>query len=58
VEYLPVSLPGPANGGASAPSDKLDTVIDFVERSPEIVEKILRLFGKKDTSDSSEENED
>ncbi len=45
VEYLPVTAPGGSNG-APAP-DKIDKVVDFVERSPEIVEKILGLVKKK-----------
>lgn len=45
VEYLPVSAPGGSNG-APAP-DKIDKVVDLVERSPQIVEKILGLIKKK-----------
>lgn len=51
VEYLPVTAPGGSNG-APAP-DKIDKVVDFVERSPEIVEKILGLVKKKKPKEES-----
>lgn len=51
VEYLPVSAPGPSNG-APAP-DKIDKVVDLVERSPQIVEKILNLVRRKKPKDGA-----
>lgn len=56
VEYLPVSAPGVSNG-APAP-DKIDKIVDFAERSPEIVEKILKLIKKKKSGDEPTENGD
>lgn len=44
VEFLPVTAP--AGGVAPAP-DKVDTVISFLERSPELIEKIKALIPKK-----------
>jgi sporulation protein YtfJ len=48
VQFLPVTAPDAANGGSSAPApDKIDKLVDVVERSPEIVEKILSMLKKK-----------
>lgn len=57
VEYLPVTTP--AGGVAPAP-DKVDTVISFLERSPELIEKIKALIPKKkeQTKDQSSESSD
>ncbi|MGM9680532.1 MAG: spore germination protein GerW family protein [Eubacteriales bacterium] len=56
VEYLPVSAPGVSNG-APAP-DKIDKIVDFAERSPEIVEKILKLIKKKKNNDEPAKSDD
>lgn len=56
VSYLPVVSPDAANGGSSAPTpDKIDKVVDIVERSPEIVEKLLSLFKKTSKGGSTED---
>lgn len=54
VEYLPVTAP--AGGVAPAP-DKVDTVISFLERSPELIEKIKALIPKKKEKPENSENE-
>lgn len=55
VQYLPVTAPDASNGGSSAPvPDKIDKLVDVVERSPEIVEKILSLVKKKKSPDVKE----
>ncbi len=58
VQYLPVCAPDAANGGSSAPApDKIDKIVDVVERSPEIVEKILSLFKKNKKEDDASSDE-
>lgn len=47
VEYLPVTVPGGAPAGVAPAPDKVDTVISFIERSPEIIEKIKALIPQK-----------
>ena len=59
VEYLPVTVPGSATAGASAgvapAPDKLDTLISFIERSPELLGKIKTLIPKKKKKEASAE---
>lgn len=59
VEYLPVTVPGtsPAGGVAPAP-DKVDTIISFIERSPEIIEKIKALIPQKKKGEEGEATEE
>lgn len=47
VEYLPVTVPGGPAGGVAPAPDKVDTIISFIERSPEIIEKIKALIPQK-----------
>ncbi len=56
VEYLPVTVPGGAPAGVAPAPDKVDTVISFIERSPEIIEKIKALIPQKKKAESTEEN--
>ena len=56
VEYLPVTIPGGPAGGVAPAPDKVDTVISFIERSPEIIEKIKALIPQKKKAESTEEN--
>lgn len=44
VEYMPVTT---ASGGVAPAPDKVDTLISFIERSPELIEKIKALIPKK-----------
>ena len=58
VEYLPVTVPGAAAGapaGVAPAPDKLDTIISFIERSPEILEKIKALIPQKKKKEESAE---
>lgn len=55
VEYLPVTVPGGAPAGVAPAPDKVDTVISFIERSPEIIEKIKALIPQKKKKDESTE---
>ena len=59
MEYLPVTVPGasPAGGVAPAP-DKVDTIISFIERSPEIIEKIKALIPQKKKAEGEESAEE
>ncbi len=59
VQFLPVTAPDAANGGSSAPApDKIDKLVDVVERSPEIVEKILSMLKKKKKNSDEKTPED
>lgn len=56
VEYISVTVPGGPAGGVAPAPDKVDTVISFIQRSPEIIEKIKALIPqKKKAEDASEE---
>lgn len=55
VEYLPVTVPGGAPAGVAPAPDKVDTVISFIERSPEILEKIKALLPQKKKKDEPAE---
>ncbi len=54
VEYLPVSAASGGAAGVAPAPDKVDTVISFIERSPELIEKLKALFPKKDKTDKPE----
>lgn len=47
VEYMPVTTASGAAGGVAPAPDKVDTIISFIERSPELIEKIKALIPKK-----------
>ncbi len=51
VQYLPV-IPGE---NAIPATDKIDTVISLIEKSPEIINKIKALIPKKKENESQEE---
>lgn len=55
VEYMPVTVPGGPAGGVAPAPDKVDTVISFIERSPEIIEKIKALIPQKKKAEPAEE---
>lgn len=57
VEYLPVTVPGGPAGGVAPAPDKVDTVISFIERSPEIIEKIKALIPQKKKAEDANEEE-
>lgn len=52
VEYLPVTT---ASGGVAPAPDKVDTIISFIERSPELIEKIKALIPKKNEENPTSE---
>ena len=45
------------NLGMQRPADPVETTIGFIDRVPEIVEKIKNLFGKKKSEDTETETE-
>lgn len=55
VEMLNVGTPGGGKGEAAAPApaDSVSQVVGFLERSPELIEKIKSIFAKK----KNEEND-
>jgi sporulation protein YtfJ len=53
VEYLPVTVPGGPAGGVAPAPDKVDTIISFIERSPEIIEKIKALIPQKKNAEEA-----
>ena len=58
VEFMPVAKGG---GGAVYKPDTVETVLNFVENSPELVKKFKDLFTKdkvEDEDDEEEENEE
>lgn len=52
VEYLPVTT---ASGSVAPAPDKVDTIISFIERSPELIEKIKALIPKKNEENPTSE---
>lgn len=56
VEYMPVTTASGGAGGVAPAADKVDTIISFIERSPELIEKIKALIPKKDNQDENAES--
>lgn len=56
VEYMPVTTATGGAGGVAPAPDKVDTIISFIERSPELIEKIKALIPKKKEEGSDADN--
>jgi uncharacterized spore protein YtfJ len=57
VEFMPVAKS--SGGGAAYKPDTIETVLNFVENSPELVKKFKDLFSKEKIDDETEaENEE
>ncbi len=54
VEFMPVAKS--AGGGAAYKPDTIETVLNFVENSPELVKKFKDLFAKDKTEEAPEED--
>lgn len=56
VEYMPVTTASGGAGGVAPAEDKVDTIISFIERSPELIEKIKALIPKKENQEENSES--